>query len=357
MPFAPELFSAPTLQGLLDKYRRERLRSVRFFDGLLTGELDALVESFAGVPEVHHPVRGRIKGERAFRRFVTDTTSWLTAHKVTVEDVDLLLTDARGVEEVVLHLDTDRGRVGLPFAIAADHGADERIIELRLYFSTLAADRPPREPLAAAPARPRPRTGPTSSASTSAPSRPATSRRSSRRSSRTATLREPAGGAYVHRGTDELRALYELFFSNGGGIPLEHCAVIDDGRACALEYNVVAWGRTELPPAGRAWPSTFGVTAASSPRRGSTTTPTRRWRAASGRTDVTRELLAAVDVVRRPGQGGVGHEVDGQRGDVGGSDDAPDRELGAELVARALRADRRGATPTAACRRSRRRSG
>ena len=136
MPFAPELFSAPTLQGLLDKYRRERLRSVRFFDGLLTGELDALVESFAGVPEVHHPVRGRIKGERAFRRFVTDTTSWLTAHKVTVEDVDLLLTDARGVEEVVLHLDTDRGRVGLPFAIAADHGADERIIELRLYFST-----------------------------------------------------------------------------------------------------------------------------------------------------------------------------------------------------------------------------
>ena len=22
----------------------------------------------------------------------------------------------------------------------------------------------------------------------------------------------------------------------------------DDGRACALEYNVVAWGRTTLPP-------------------------------------------------------------------------------------------------------------
>jgi hypothetical protein len=63
-----------------------------------------------------------------------------------------------------------------------------------------------------------------------------------------AYVREPAGGAHVHRGTDELRALYELFFSNGGGIPLEHCAVTDDGHACALEYNVVAWGRTELPP-------------------------------------------------------------------------------------------------------------
>jgi SnoaL-like domain len=32
-----------------------------------------------------------------------------------------------------------------------------------------------------------------------------------------AYVREPAGAGYVHRGQDELRALYELFFSNGGG--------------------------------------------------------------------------------------------------------------------------------------------
>jgi hypothetical protein len=247
VPFAPELFSAPTLQGLLDKYRRERLRSVRFFDGLLTGEIDALVESFAGVPEVHHPVRGRIKGERPFRRFVTDTTSWLAERKVTVEDVNLLLTDARGIEEVVLHLDGDHGRVGLPFAIAADHGPDERIIELRLYFSTwpLAGRHAIRSPLL----QPDPdlhepdvvgeyqhalATGDVEAIL--AAFEP------------DGHLREPAGGAYVHRGVDELRALYELFFSNGGGIPLEHCAVTDDGRACALEYNVVAWGRTALPP-------------------------------------------------------------------------------------------------------------
>ena len=60
--------------------------------------------------------------------------------------------------------------------------------------------------------------------------------------------REPAGGQYVHRGPDGLRAFYERLFSNGGGIPLEHCALVDDGRACALEYNVVRWGKTELPP-------------------------------------------------------------------------------------------------------------
>src|SRR4029450_4630284 len=28
----------------------------------------------------------------------------------------------------------------------------------------------------------------------------------------------------------------------------DHCSQLDDGRACLLEYNVVSWGRTELPP-------------------------------------------------------------------------------------------------------------
>lgn len=46
--------------------------------------------------------------------------------------------------------------------------------------------------------------------------------------------REPAGNEYVHEGRNGLRAFYELLFSNGGGIPLEHCALIDDKGACAL---------------------------------------------------------------------------------------------------------------------------
>ena len=45
------------------------------------------------------------------------------------------------------------------------------------------------------------------------------------------------------------------------------------------------------------------------------------------------QLLAAVDVVRRPGQSGVAHDVDGQRRDVGRSDHPPDRERGAQLAA------------------------
>ena len=247
MPWAPELFSAPALQGVRDRYRREHLRSVPFFDGLMTGEVDALVDSFSAVPEVHLPVRGRIKGETAFRRFVADTTSWLAERHVDVEDVNVVITGGRGVEEVVLHLDRGGGRIGLPVALAADHDEDERITELRLYFSTwpLTGRHASRPPLLQA------------DLDLHEPDVVGAYQRALAAGDVEAVLaafepdgvmREPAGDAHLHRGTDELRALYALFFSNGGGVQLEHCSVTDDGRSCALEYNVVAWGRTAVPP-------------------------------------------------------------------------------------------------------------
>src|SRR4051812_8874454 len=43
------------------------------------------------------------------------------------------------------------------------------------------------------------------------------------------------------------------------------------------------------------------------------------------------ELLAAVDVVGRAGERAVGHQVQGQRGDVAGPDHAPDGQGRAQL--------------------------
>ncbi len=60
--------------------------------------------------------------------------------------------------------------------------------------------------------------------------------------------REPSGGAYLHRGAEGLRQLYAHLFANGGGIPLEHCALTDDGVRCAIEYNCVRWGVTDIAP-------------------------------------------------------------------------------------------------------------
>ena len=245
MPWVPELFSAPALAQVLDTRQRE-LVSVPYFDGLMTGETEALIKSFAGMPEIHVPMRGRVKGARAFEAFVSETSSWLRQRNVSVEEVEHLITDRYGFEEVVLHLDGDSGRVELPVAVVADRLPGGRIDELRIYFSNAPlgrhADRPPvlqRDP-GPAPDR-------TSWTSISMRSPRVTSTRSWRRSNRTVSPASPPAPDTCRRDED-LRRFYEQLFSNGGGIALEFCAVIDDERVCALEYNVARWGETELAP-------------------------------------------------------------------------------------------------------------
>ena len=246
MPWIPELFSAPALEHIREQARGD-LAAVPYFQGVMSGETDALVRSFAGEPELHHPVRGRIKGRRAFERFVTETNAWLTARNAVGGRVERIITPRRGIEETVLTLDGDQGRIELPIAIAADRDEDARIIELRVYYGGWPltgrhAKRPPLlqpDPNLQAPDV----VGEYQRALAAGDVEAAVAAFDS-----DAYVREPAGGAYLHRGRDELVALYERFFSNGGGIPLEHCALTDDGRSCALEYNLVRWGRTELAP-------------------------------------------------------------------------------------------------------------
>ena len=247
MPWLPELFSVPALEQLREQRQRDELLSVPYFDGLLTGELDALVESFAGVPEVHHPQRGRVKGERAFRAFISETNAWLAEHNVTSELVEHVATERHGFEEVVLRLDGKNGRVEMPHTFVADHLPDGRIEELRVYYSRwgLTGRHSNRPPLL----QPDPELSGNDVVEAYQQALAAGDVEAILAAFEPdGYAREPAGGEYVHGGRDELRGFYEGLFSNGGGIPLEHCAIIDDGRACALEYNVVRWGRTRLPP-------------------------------------------------------------------------------------------------------------
>ena len=249
MPWVPELFSAPVLARLEDEWWRENHLAVPYFAGLKTGETDALIRSFADEPELHHPVRGRVKGARAFALFVTETNAWMDERNVSIEYVDRVFTERRGVEEVVLHLDGEAGRVDLPFALVADRRRDGRIEELRIYFSTWPlsgrhANRPPllqpdpelREPTAVAEYLRALAVGDVDAiVAAFEPD---------------GHVRESVGGEHIHRGHEGLREYYDKLFSNDGGIPLEHCAFADDTRACALEYNVVRRGQTPLPEAG-----------------------------------------------------------------------------------------------------------
>src|SRR3954447_2795245 len=136
MPWVPEAFSAPVLERWLEERRQDRIATVPYFDGLLAGELDALLDSFAGEPELHHPVRGRIKGARAFAAYVDDTAAWVAERNVTVDAIERVVTGPRGFEEVVLHVDGPDGRVELPVAIVGEHPSGTRLDELRIYYSS-----------------------------------------------------------------------------------------------------------------------------------------------------------------------------------------------------------------------------
>jgi hypothetical protein len=127
MPWVPELFSAPALERLRKKLRQDELVTVPYFDGLMAGEPDALIKSFAGEPQLHQPVRGRIKGARAFEAYVTEMNAWLRQRNVSVEDVEHVVTERRGFGEMVLHHDGGTGRVDLPVAIVSDRHPDGRI--------------------------------------------------------------------------------------------------------------------------------------------------------------------------------------------------------------------------------------
>jgi hypothetical protein len=47
---------------------------------------------------------------------------------------------------------------------------------------------------------------------------------------------------------DDLEAPEVVRVADRGDITLEHCAVTVDEQAVALEYNVVGWGGTTVPP-------------------------------------------------------------------------------------------------------------
>jgi hypothetical protein len=247
MPWIPELFSAPALARLERNWELERFAAVPYYAGLMSGEHEALIESFAGEPVLHDPQRGRVIGARAFEAYITELGVWLSERSMSFDPIEHVFTEPRGFEEVVLHLDDDGQRVDVPVAIVADRRSDGRLVELRIYHSIWALTgrhihRPPllqRDP------------------DLRAERVVAEYQRALAAGDVDAILatfepdgyaREPAGREFVHRGRDALRAFYERWFSNGGGVALEQCALVHDGRACALEYNIVGWGKTALPP-------------------------------------------------------------------------------------------------------------
>jgi hypothetical protein len=244
--WAPELFSAPALEGIQRRWELEQLDAVPYYAGLMSGEHEALIGSFAGEPVLHDPRRGRVIGVPAFEAYVSELGAWLTQRNMSYDPVEHVSDGPRGFEEVVLHLDGAGLRVDVPVAIVAERNAAGRLTELRLYHSiwALTGHHLHRPPLLQHDSRLR------------------TDRVIADHTRALAdgdvedvvatfaadgSVREPAGAPYVHRGQDELRTFYAQRLA-GGGMTLEACAIAHDGRTCAMEYNIVGWGDADMAP-------------------------------------------------------------------------------------------------------------
>jgi hypothetical protein len=248
MPWMPEAFAAPIADTRSERDDASANDALPYYEGILANQPEALVRSFAGEPRVNDPRVGFVEGAMKLRAFVNGTADWLRERDAVVENVALTRTQSRTVEEVVLHLLSDEGvRVELPVAIVTDRNPDRTIKTIRVYHSMwpLTGEHRVRSPLLPG--------DPTLHAEDS----PGDYQRALAEGGLAGIVRifepdgyarEPSGRAYLHCGAESLRKLYTHMFANGGGIPLEHCTLTDDGVRCAIEYNCVRWGVTDIPP-------------------------------------------------------------------------------------------------------------
>ena len=247
MPWMPEAFTGPVADARSGREGAPSNDDVPYYEGIMAEEPGALVRSFAGEPRVNDPRVGYVEGARRLRAFASGTADWLRERDAVVENVALTRNGSRTVEEVVLHLLSDRGeRTELPVAIVIDRNPDRTIKTIRVYHSMwpLTGEHAVRPPLLP----PDPDIHPEGAlgdyqralaegdlegiVATFEPD---------------GYAREPSGGAYLHRGAAALRELYAHLFASGG-IPLEHCSLTDDGARCAIEYYCARWGEIDIPP-------------------------------------------------------------------------------------------------------------
>jgi ketosteroid isomerase-like protein len=217
----------------------------QYFRALNSGDVHDLESVWPGEVVIHDPRAGEIRGHRHLRKFVNDNKAFFAARHARTETVASMSVGSRAVVELLAHLDTESGEVAWPLAVVVET-PDDRSVVFRTYCSQWPVDgRRHVRPAILAP-------------EVTLPAGVVARYRAALEAGDTDAvvetfeadgyLREPIGPHPGHRGADELRSFFTRCFSAGGGIALRPCAVTDDGVRFAMEYNLVRWGRHELPP-------------------------------------------------------------------------------------------------------------
>jgi hypothetical protein len=218
-----------------------------FLDALAHGFTSEVAEHLADEAVIEDPREGRVAGTEPVHRWLVDTHVWLASLAARIEPVRVTRAGEHTAVEWLARLSVASAPRQLPVAAVMEPDRQGLLRSVRLYHSFWPLEERHLLRGRVLPARP-----------DLALARPVDAYQAAlARGDVEGVLacfepdgyaREPAGDPWVHRGREALRTFYQALFSNGGGIPLEHGSVLDDGVACAVEYTVVRWGRTELPP-------------------------------------------------------------------------------------------------------------
>jgi hypothetical protein len=215
----------------------------RYVPLLIEGDFTGLLDLFGNAPRVNDPRLGWVEGP-GFESFVAASFEGLSERQARVEHVTTTSTSLGAVEECILSLVRRGHTVRLPVAIAA--GIDAGVLtQVHIYHSLwpLVGAHAVRSPILPA------------LAGLVLPGvieryheglRAGDAAGVVRQFDALGSLREPTGEDDVHRGRSELLSFFSGLLALGG-MSMERCALTDDGRSCALEYNLTAWGSVLLP--------------------------------------------------------------------------------------------------------------